>query len=97
MPVRHGRPATFAARRATPKPRHLCIEATFVDEDQAARVEIELSVEPLFSRRQNVRALLFGRVRGLLWNGPPSFEASARMPVFWERRRTSHDDHDTGN
>ncbi|RWX61477.1 recombinase family protein [Mesorhizobium sp. M2A.F.Ca.ET.039.01.1.1] len=33
----------------------------------------------------------------VLWNGPPSFEASARMPVFGKRRRTSHDDHDAGN
>lgn len=73
MPVRHGRPATFAARQATPKPRHLCIEATFVDDDQAAWVEIDLSVERVFSRGQNVRALLFARVRRLFLYVMPRF------------------------
>ena len=46
----------------------------FVDEDEAVRVEIELSVEPLLSPLQYVGPVLLGGMRRLLDGDPPPIE-----------------------
>jgi hypothetical protein len=42
-----------------------------VDEDQSLGLELRLGLEPGLAGGLHVGALLFGRMAGLLWNGPP--------------------------
>ena len=42
-----------------------------VDEDQSLGLELRLGLEPRLAGGLHVGALLFGRMAGLLWNGPP--------------------------
>ena len=71
MTVRHAGPQALAAERSSVAAGHVRGGPGLVDEDEARGVEIELVVEPLLTSPQDVRPLLLGRVRGLLWNGPP--------------------------
>jgi hypothetical protein len=45
--------------------RHVGGGPGFIDEDQPVGVEVDLILKPLFALDQDVRAILFGGVRGL--------------------------------
>ena len=62
MPVRHGDPAALAARSTTIAACHLGRSGRLVEEDQAIRIEIGLTLEPVFARGLHIRPLLLGRV-----------------------------------
>jgi len=55
----------FAARCLAAGAGHVGRGRGLVDEHQAVRIEVELTLEPLPAPRQDVRALLLGRVRRL--------------------------------
>ena len=65
MAVRHAGPQALAAERSSVPPGHVRGGPGLVDEDQARGVELELLVEPLLPSSQDIRPVLFGRVRGL--------------------------------
>jgi hypothetical protein len=69
--VGNGRPAALAAWRPAAQASHLCGCCGLIDEDQPRWVRVELAVEPGYAAAQDIRALLLGGVRRLLWNGPP--------------------------
>ena len=66
-------PAAFPTLGAAAQPCHFRVQAAFVDEDQLARIEIELRFEPGFSRGQDVVALLLRGVRNLFFHVMPRF------------------------
>jgi len=62
----------MAARNLRPRrhpllARHVCRGPGLVDKHELGRIEVELSVEPCLTPLQNVSALLFFRMRGLLF------------------------------
>jgi hypothetical protein len=65
MAMRHARAQAFAAWATSMAPRHVGRGPGFVNEDQAAGVEIKLTFEPFLAALQNIRALLLAGVRGL--------------------------------
>ena len=71
MPVRDGRPATFASGRAAVQAGHLGGRATFVDEDEALGIEVGLAVEPGVSPTRYVRPVLLGGVGRLFLRVTP--------------------------
>ncbi len=71
MAVRDGRSAALPPRRPAAETRHLRRGAGLVDEDELLGIKVELPLEPGLAPLQDVRAVLLGGVRRLLWNGPP--------------------------
>ena len=65
MAMGHGGAASLAPGRTTIKARHLGVRGGLVDEDDARRIEIELSFKPRLARRVHRVAALFGGVRRL--------------------------------
>ena len=65
MSVWNGCAQPFAARRPPACARHVGGGPGLIDEDELLRIEIELTVEPVFAPFQDVRPLLLGGVRGL--------------------------------
>jgi hypothetical protein len=65
MAMGHARAQTFAARAAAVTSRHVGGGPSFVDEDEAVQVEIELALEPVLAALQDIRVLLLARMRGL--------------------------------
>lgn len=63
--VRDGGPAALASGRPSAQARHLGREPTFVDEDQALRVEFGLLAGPLFAGERDVATLLLAGMGGL--------------------------------
>jgi hypothetical protein len=51
-------PATAYGMAAAPVPR-------LIDEDEALRIEVELTLEPVFAPLQDIRTVLFARMGGL--------------------------------
>jgi hypothetical protein len=51
--------------------RHVCRGPGLVDEDEALRIEIELTVEPALTLPQDVGATLLDRVPGLFFRVIP--------------------------
>jgi hypothetical protein len=71
MTERDAGPQPFTFGSAAVASRHVGGGPGLVDENELFGIEIELAVEPGFAPFQNVGAILLGRVRGLLWDGPP--------------------------
>jgi hypothetical protein len=65
MAVRHRHAQALTARTAAVSPGHVCAGPAFIDEHQALRIEVELSLEPSLASAQDVRPVLLGRMRGL--------------------------------
>ena len=65
MTMRKRHAQAVAARAAAISARHVRAGPAFIHEHQAVGVEVELPVEPGLTPDQDVRALLFGRVRSL--------------------------------
>src|SRR3546814_7623412 len=63
--------AAFASERPTVHPRHLGRGSRLIDEDQPLRVEMGLGLEPSFTFRGYVFAVLLGRVRRLFLRVTP--------------------------
>ncbi len=63
MAMGDGGAASLASLGAAPQARHLGGSSGFVNEYELCGIEIELPVEPGFSRRFHVRALLFACMR----------------------------------
>lgn len=68
--MRYRRPATLVAWRSPIEPRHLGAGGRLIDENELGRIKRELTVKPGLARFLYVRALLFGGMRRLLWDGP---------------------------
>ena len=66
----------FAAAAAGVGPSHLGRSPGLVDEDQTLGIEFELAFEPRLTPLQDVGAILLGRAKRFLWNGPPLLPAS---------------------
>ncbi len=64
MAIRNVGPEPLASSSATTTPGHVGRCPGLVDEHQTIRIEIELGIEPVPAPRQDVRAVLLGRVRG---------------------------------
>src|SRR3546814_928184 len=69
--VRDRSTAAFASERPTVHPRHLGRGSRLIDEDQPLRVEMGLGLEPSFTFRGYVFAVLLGRVRRLFLRVTP--------------------------
>ena len=65
MGVGDGGAKTPTAEGASVRSGHLRRGPGFIDEDQVVGPEVELSLEPLPAPRQDIGAVLLGRVRGL--------------------------------
>jgi hypothetical protein len=65
MAVRHAHAQPLAARRPPIPARHVGRGPGLIDEDEAFRVEIELSLEPVLAPLHDVRSILLAGVRGL--------------------------------
>jgi hypothetical protein len=96
MSVWDGSTASLAAWRAPVKPRHFGVGAGFVDEDEALRVEIDLSFEPILPRGIYIAAPLLGGVRCLFlsvillrWKKRQSEAMPADIPRRFNRSRNS--------
>jgi len=76
MAVRDAAAQASAAPAPAVAARHVGRRRRLVDEHQFQRIEVELTVEPSPPPLKDVRAVLFARVRRLLWNGPPLLPAS---------------------
>ena len=66
MAMGHGSAASLAPGRTTVKARHLGVRGGLVDEDDAGRIEIELSFKPRLAGRIHRAAALLGGGRRLL-------------------------------
>lgn len=66
LPVseRHGIVAPFAHWRPAIEPRHLGIDAGFVEEDEALRIDERLRRSPQLAPRDDVGPILFGGAQG---------------------------------
>ena len=53
----------LAPPAAAMPPRHISAGPGFVDEDEARRVEVELTIEPRFALLQDIGTILLGRVQ----------------------------------
>ena len=67
--VSHSQPFAFSTPAMAA--RHVRRSPGFVDEDQAVRVEVELSVEPVETPLQDVRAILLDGMPGLFFRVIP--------------------------
>ena len=65
MAVWHAHAQSLAARGAAVRARHVGLGPRLVDEDEALGIEVELAFEPVLTPLHDVRAFLFGGVRGL--------------------------------
>ena len=73
MAMGYGGTASLTALCAATKARHLGGSAGFVDEDQFAGVKLERPLEPGFTGRFHVAALLFAGMRRLFLYVMPRF------------------------
>lgn len=64
-------PAAFAAKGAAAQTGHLGGQACLIDEDEAFRVEIGLSLEPVLAPLQDIGAILLQCMGGLFLNVQP--------------------------
>jgi hypothetical protein len=65
MAMGHTHAQPLAARRPPVPARHVGGGPSLVDKDEALRVEIELSLEPVLAPLHDVRSILLAGVRGL--------------------------------
>jgi hypothetical protein len=77
MAARHAGAQALSSGRTAAGARHAGGGPGLVDEHEPLGVEFELTLEPSFAPAQDVRTVLLGRVRRLLWDGPPPSAASA--------------------
>lgn len=62
MSVRYSHAQPFAAWSASIAACHLRTGIRLIDEDQRFRIEVELTIEPGFTRAQDVGAVLLARM-----------------------------------
>ena len=67
MAMGHTHAQPLAARRPPVPARHVGGGPSLVDKDEALRVEIELSLEPVLAPLHDVRSILLAGVRGLFF------------------------------
>lgn len=71
MTVRKAHPQPFASGAASMRAGHVGRRPGLVEEDQAFRIEVELTVEPVLPLGQDVGAVLLDRVAGLFFRVIP--------------------------
>ncbi len=71
MAMRHTGAQPLSPWRPAMEARHLGGHPGLVDEHELGGVEVELALEPCFPPLHDIRAVLFGSVACVLWDGPP--------------------------
>lgn len=71
MPMRNAGPAALTTACAAAQTSHLGGQAGLIDEDEAARVEFGLALEPVLAPLQDVGTLLLQCMGGLFLNVKP--------------------------
>ncbi len=63
------------------KPGHFRAQASFIDEDETCRIEVELTVEPVLTTLQKIGAFLRQCMCGLFLNVQPRFRSQTSRPL----------------
>ena len=77
-PDAYAHPQPLAPAAAAVTARHVGRRPGFVDQDETRRVEVELAIEPVLARFQDIGAILLGRVTGLFMRDLMTDEKAVR-------------------
>ena len=86
MTLREAHPQPLAPRAATMAPGHVGGSPRLVDEDQAFRFQIDLTIEPGLSLPQHIGPVLLDGMASLYGMARPFSPASAMMLVLEKER-----------